>query len=78
MVAFLPEEGVLFEADHFPNPASGPMPPAQPVTVRLAEAIEALDLDVKIIVGAHSPRVASIEDLRRSLALKPQQVTAGL
>ena len=78
LVAFLPEEGVLFEADHFPNPASGPMPPAQPVTVRLAEAIEALDLDVKIIVGAHSPRVASIEDLRRSLALKPQQVTAGL
>jgi hypothetical protein len=38
-----------------------------------------LGLEVKIIVGAHSQRVASIEDLRRSLAQKPQQaVTASL
>jgi glyoxylase-like metal-dependent hydrolase (beta-lactamase superfamily II) len=79
LVAYLPDEGVLFEADHFPNPASGPMPPAQPVTLRLAEDIDELGLDVKVIVGAHSQRVASIEDLRRSLAHKPQQaVTASL
>ena len=32
---------------------------------------EKLDLDVKIIIGAHSPRVASIDDLRKSLALSP-------
>lgn len=79
LVAYLPDEGVLFEADHFVNPASGPMPPAQPVTVRLAEAIDEFGLEVKTIVGAHSQRLASIEDLRQSLALKPQQpVTAGL
>ena len=32
LVACLPEEGILFEADHFPNPTNGQMAPAQPVT----------------------------------------------
>lgn len=63
------EEGILFEADHFPNPTNGQMAPAQPVTKRLAEAIDQKGLDVKIIVGAHSPRIASIDDLRESLSL---------
>ena len=71
LVAWLPEEGILFEADHFPNPTNGQMAPAQPVTKRLSEVINERGLDVKIIVGAHSPRVASIDDLRRSIALSP-------
>ena len=71
LVAWLPEEGILFEADHFPNPTNGQMAPAQPVTKRLAEAIDQLGLDVKTIVGAHSPRIASIDDLRRALELNP-------
>jgi glyoxylase-like metal-dependent hydrolase (beta-lactamase superfamily II) len=71
LVAWLPEEGILFEADHFPNPTNGQMAPAQPVTKRLAEAIDQLGLDVKTIVGAHSPRIASIDDLHRTLELKP-------
>ena len=74
LVAWLPEEGILFEADHFPNPTNGQMPPAQPVTKRLAEAIDERGMKVKIIVGAHSPRVASIDDLRRSLALSPVRI----
>jgi glyoxylase-like metal-dependent hydrolase (beta-lactamase superfamily II) len=71
LVAWLPEEGILFEADHFPNPTNGRMQPAQPVTKRLAEVIDKMGLDVKTIVGAHSPRIASIDDLRRALALNP-------
>jgi len=71
LVAYLPEEGILFEADHFPNPTNGRIPPAQPVVKHLAEAIDKLDLDVKIILGSHSPRIASIDDLRKSLALSP-------
>jgi predicted ATP-dependent endonuclease of OLD family len=47
------------------------MQPAQPVTKHLAGVIDKLGLDVKTIVGAHSPRIASINDLRRSLALSP-------
>ncbi|MGB7452932.1 MAG: MBL fold metallo-hydrolase [Lysobacterales bacterium] len=74
LVAWLPEEGILFEADHFPNPTNGQMAPAQPVTKRLAEAINERGMDVKIIVGAHSPRIASIDDLRRALALSPVKV----
>ncbi len=71
LVAWLPEQGILFEADHFPNPTNGRMQPAQAVTIRLAEAIDTMGLDVKTIVGAHSPRIASINDLRRALALSP-------
>ena len=71
LVAWLPEEGILFEADHFPNPTNGRMPPAQAVTKRLAEAIDQMNLDVKLIVGSHSPRVATIDDLRQALALSP-------
>jgi glyoxylase-like metal-dependent hydrolase (beta-lactamase superfamily II) len=71
LVAWLPEEGILFEADHFPNPTNGRMQPAQAVTIRLAEAIDTMGLDVKTIVGAHSPRIASIDDLRHALALSP-------
>jgi glyoxylase-like metal-dependent hydrolase (beta-lactamase superfamily II) len=69
LVAYLPKEGVLFEADHFVNPANGRMPPAQPVTRHLANAIDKLGLDVKIILSSHSPRIASIDDLNKSLAL---------
>lgn len=77
LVAWLPREGILFEADHFPNPANGHMPPAQPNTRALAAAIDRLGLDVKTIVGAHSPRIASIDDLRASLAQAPKVEVAA-
>jgi len=70
LVAYLPEHGLLFEADHFPNPLNGQIIPAQPVTVRLAAVIDELGLKVTHIVGAHSSRVATIDDLRQSLASK--------
>ena len=78
LVAYLPATGVLFEADHFANPTAGSIPPAQPNTRRLAEAIDQLGLNVKTIIGAHSPRIASIGDLRASLALQPRvEITAA-
>jgi len=73
LVAWLPEEGILFEADHFPNPTNGRMQPAQDVTKALADAIDKRGLAVKIIVGSHSPRIASIADLRQAIALSPVQ-----
>lgn len=75
LVAYLPEEGILFEADHFPNPTNGRMQPAQPVTKALAKAIDTLNMDVKLIVGSHSPRIATIDDLRQALALSPAKQT---
>ena len=71
LVAYLPDEGILFEADHFPNPANGRMVPAQPVTLRLAAALDEKGLDVKTIIGSHSARIASRDDLAMALSLKP-------
>ncbi|MGD9265503.1 MAG: MBL fold metallo-hydrolase [Lysobacterales bacterium] len=71
LVAYVPEAGVLFEADHFVSPANGVMPPAQPVMKALAKAIDKLDLDVKTILSSHSPRIASMADLATSLKLEP-------
>ena len=68
-MAFSPETGALFEADHFVSPANGRMPPAQPVMKYLAKAINKFDLDVKVILSSHSPRIASIDDLHTSLKL---------
>lgn len=67
LIAYLPEEGIVFEADHFPQPQTGPMPPAIPNTVAFAKALNELGLDYKAIVGAHSPRVATPEDLAAML-----------
>ena len=78
LVAYLPGPGILFEADHFPNPIHGIMPPAQPVTQALAVAIERHGLDVETIVGAHSPRVASAADLQESVRKAASLETAGL
>lgn len=75
LVAFLPGQGVLFEADHFPQPATGVIPPAVPATVAFAAALEKLDLDYRKLVGAHSPRVASPADVQ--VALQRTSVPAG-
>ncbi len=77
LVAYLPQEKILFEADHFPQPRTGPLPPAVPATEAFAAAIARLGLDVERIVGAHSPRVGTRPELESVLALKPRAV-AGL
>ena len=78
VVAYLPDAGILFEADHFPNPGNGVFQPAQPVTQHLARAIAERGLEVKTIIGAHSPWRASMQDLLDAVALKPKsQVTSA-
>lgn len=77
LVAYLPDEGILFEADHFPQPASGVIPPAVPATVAFAKALEKLDLDYKMIVGSHSPRIARPADLEKALNKKPMESRHG-
>lgn len=67
LVAYLPDEGLLFEADHFSMPRSGPIPPAVSSTRSFAKALERLDLEVKTLLSAHSPRIGSWEDLQTAL-----------
>ena len=73
LVAYLPDEGLLFEADHFALPRVGPIPPAVTSTQTFAEALERRDLRVRRIASAHSPRVATMDDLRTALETEVYQ-----
>jgi glyoxylase-like metal-dependent hydrolase (beta-lactamase superfamily II) len=77
LIAYLPDEGIIFEADHFPQPATGVIPPAAPATVAFAKALDKLDLDYKMIVGAHSARIARPADLETALSRQPMSATGG-
>jgi glyoxylase-like metal-dependent hydrolase (beta-lactamase superfamily II) len=77
LIAYLPAEGVIFEADHFVQPPSGPIPPAVPATAAFAAALDRLDLEYDTVVGAHSPRVGSPADLAAALNRQPANA-AGL
>ena len=54
------------------------IPPAVPATVAFAKALKKLDLDYRIIVGAHSPRLGSPADLATALDRQPAQSSHGL
>ena len=73
LVAYLPEERILFEADHFSLPQSGPVPPAVDSTRSFARALQRLELDVVKIVSAHSSRVATMDDLDAALGAEVYQ-----
>lgn len=68
LIAWLPEQKLIFEADHFPQPANGVIPPAVPATVAFAAALDRLGLDYEMITGTHSPRTAGPEDMKTALA----------
>lgn len=67
LVTYLPEEGILFEADHFAMPRNGPVPPAVSGTKAFARAVAEHDLKVKTFVSAHSPRPGTPEDLQATV-----------
>lgn len=67
LVTWLPEEKILFEADHFSMPRSGPVPPAIESTREFAAALQRLALDPAMLVSAHSPRPGTMRDLTASL-----------
>jgi glyoxylase-like metal-dependent hydrolase (beta-lactamase superfamily II) len=77
LIAYLPEQRIIFEADHFPQPASGVIPPAAPATRAFAEALAELDLDYGKLVGAHSPRIAGPADVEAALRRRPQAAAGG-
>ena len=75
LVAWLPEEGILFEADHFAMPQAGPVPPAVTSTKTFAKALAARGLEVKRIVSAHSPRPGTPADLEQALNAQEYQAS---
>ncbi len=76
LVAYLPDEQILFQADHFGLPQSGPVPPAGDATRSFARALQRIELDVEKILSAHSPRVATPEDLDTALGAEVRQAEA--
>ncbi|HKX55277.1 MAG TPA: hypothetical protein VJN01_04215 [Xanthomonadales bacterium] len=74
LVAWLPEDKILFEADHFPQPRNGPLPPAVQSTRDLEAAIARLGLDYEHIVGEHSSRIGSPADMQAVLNSKVADV----
>jgi glyoxylase-like metal-dependent hydrolase (beta-lactamase superfamily II) len=75
LVAYLPEEGILFEADHFSVPENGPIPPAVSSTQSFAEALGREELGVKMILSAHSSKAGTIDDLRSALEKEVYQAS---
>ena len=66
LLAYLPKQGIIFEADHFGAPISGPMPPRTPNIEALVTSINERGLKVKYIASAHSNKVATFEQLMES------------
>jgi glyoxylase-like metal-dependent hydrolase (beta-lactamase superfamily II) len=77
LIAYLPEEGIIFEADHFPQPRTGVIPPAVPATVAFAARLDELDLDYNKLVGAHSARIAAPGDVKTALGHKGASTAGG-
>lgn len=60
---------------HLSLPSVGPIPPAVPSTATFADALARLDVKVKKIVSAHSPRVATMDDLKMALEAETFQAS---
>ena len=70
LIAYLPEEGIIFEADHFPLPSNGEIPPAVPTTVAFVNALDRLDLNYTMIMSAHSARIGGPQDVKKAMGQK--------
>ena len=66
IVAYLPKEKILFQADLLNAAANGTIPIAQDITISFAEKLQQLGLDVEKIYGVHG-RAATPQELRTSI-----------
>ena len=66
LVAYLPKEKILFQADMLNPAANGSIPIAQDVTLSFSEKLQQLGLQVDKIYGVHG-RAATPDELRTSI-----------
>lgn len=65
LMAWLPRERILIEADAYsPGPAGAPAPAPTPNAIALYRTVQDLRLPVRQILAIHGPRVATLADLR--------------
>lgn len=81
LVAWLPKEKILFEADHFGVPRNGPVPPAVESTRSFAKALRTHEIEPAMFVSAHSPKTGTMADLKAALnktAAKVEKTAAAV
>ena len=66
LVAYLPKQKILFQADLLNPAANGTIPIAQDATVSFSEKLQQLGLDVEKIYGVHG-RPATPQELKTSV-----------
>ena len=66
IVAYLPKQKILFQADLFNPAANGSIPIAQDVTISFFDRLEQLGLDVEKIYGVHG-RATTTQELKASV-----------
>lgn len=66
LVAYLPKEKILFQADLFNSAANGSIPIAQDVTLKFSDQLEKLGLQIEKIYGVHG-RPTTVEELRTAI-----------
>lgn len=69
LVAYLPNEKIVFQGDLVNRPANGDAPTVNDTTVHFAKWLETRKLAVEKIAGVHGP-VTTIEELRQGVAEK--------
>ena len=67
-IGYLPKERILFQADMFFAPSTGPLAPAFPSAAELFAKLDALGLQPETVIDPDG-RVATIDEVRRSIAL---------
>ena len=71
LVAYLPNEKIIFQGDLLNRPEDGHIAPGNATTAHFAEWLKKSGLAVERIVGVHGP-VATPDDLQKALALMQQ------
>jgi glyoxylase-like metal-dependent hydrolase (beta-lactamase superfamily II) len=66
LVAYLPKEKILFQADLLNPAANGTIPIAQDATVSFAERLKGMGLQIEKIYGVHG-RFATLEELQTAI-----------
>jgi len=77
LVTYVPSAKIIFIADHFGTPFADTTPVANQSTVDMLAALDVLNLDIKKIATAHSARIYSMSDLRKSVSDYRKSVCSG-
>jgi len=72
LVEYLPKAGILFQADHFGLRSPGNINATNQATKDFARSLKKKNINVKSILSAHSPLVATADDLQKALDLATQ------